>query len=91
MCGLPVTSGLWENTGCALASSTTTGSLLPFSAWAQKATARSVSWNGMPTAALNHWRSLSTKLTTAIGVRQMRDARTASLLKASSEGVSRMA
>ena len=86
-----MTSGLWAKTGCWCVSLTTIGSRLPLSACAQNAIARSVSLNGTPTAALNHCRSLSTKLTTAMGHWDTRAARVASWSKLSSVGVSRIA
>lgn len=59
-------------------------------ACAQKDTSRPVSHTGMPTRALNHWRSASTSVTSTIGMSNSAAANCAILSKRSSGGVSRI-
>jgi len=90
MWGLPFTRAFSAKRASSDASSTiiTAG---PWIVWPQKACSRGV-WrmSPRPTVALNHWRSLSTRVTAAIGVAQMKAARRLIASKLASRAVSRM-
>src|ERR1700733_12210512 len=58
--------------------------------WPQKERSRDVSQAGRPMRDLNHWRSLSTRVTVAMGIAKVRQARRVRRSKRSSGGVSRM-
>ena len=85
--GSPVTSGLSAKRG-SMNASWTSNSCSSRIAWAQKATSRGVSVAARPTRALNHCRSSSMRLISAIGVSQMCDASLTTSSKSCSAGVS---
>jgi hypothetical protein len=89
MCGGPVTSGLAAKRSSSRASGTSSSSSCRI-ACAQKETSRAVSGASIPTLALNHWRSESTRLIIAIGVPQIWAASRARSSKSLSAGLSRI-
>ena len=90
MSGASVTKGLSAKRVSSLASGTS-NSLSSRMAWAQNATSRDVSdIPGKPNLALNHWRSLSTRLISEMGTLQTRDATLISASNSSSGPLSKM-
>ncbi|MFY9779806.1 MAG: hypothetical protein WAJ85_04760 [Candidatus Baltobacteraceae bacterium] len=90
MKGAPVTSGLAEKHSSLCASGTTKTRPGCAIAYLQNDTSRGISSISSPTLALNHCRSASTKLTSAMGVPHVFDASRAIVSNSSSGTVSRM-
>ena len=89
MNGSPVTSGLSTKRSSAWVSLISSG-WPENTAWAHIDAARGVSAAASPTRALNHWRSASTRLTSAIGVPHSCRASSAISVNAGSGSVSRI-
>ncbi len=87
MPGPPTTSGLSAKRGSCEASGTIKVSL-PMMAWPQNEMSRAVSRTSSPIQDLNHWRSSSTRLTSAIGTSNTRRAMRVSRSNRSSASVS---